>query len=395
MKKLIYLIIILIIGVSAYCFISQYFKKDITFDKQGETITLNDLEEGRGLFTSIIPWNNNQELIVTYQLANFETLSDDKSLYYKRFDRELNLIQEQEMAIDVNKDFWGGDLGDHKFLVLDNIIYMVSLILGHDDAGLIAFDHDFNLEVDEPVFHGLVGEEKFLDMGFATDGEYFYTQYYHPGKDGEGPDEWDARIYKLNKDLEVVDQTYVEPESGSFITGTSLVYVPKGQMGAEQDQFQIFSTNLDYMNCDRVGIHTFAMDKDSLELIPGSTQTIIEEDLDVYFPVGSAWNEKHQIWIVGYTKEEFEAAHGGKNPNCKGSIYENEELGPSYIAIFDSEWNELETIQVNDGNFAFRVMLKTFDDDIYVVYDEMDFMAKAETSASRLEHYKIVTASTP
>ena len=44
---------------------------------------------------------------------------------------------------------------------------------------------------------------------------------------------------------------------------------------------------------------------------------------------------------------------------------------------------------MNSGDPAFRVMTQTVGDDIYVVYDEMDFSGSATESRARIEHYKI------
>ena len=69
-------------------------------------------------------------------------------------------------------------------------------------------------------------------------------------------------------------------------------------------------------------------------------------------------------------------------------------MGPSFISIYDAEWNEIETIALNDGDYAFRVMLETEGDDIYVAYDEMDLYAWNPTSQAKLEHFRI-TAQSP
>ena len=69
------------------------------------------------------------------------------------------------------------------------------------------------------------------------------------------------------------------------------------------------------------------------------------------------------------------------------------ELGPSYISIFDQDWVLQKKIQVNGGDDAFRVMVKTLDDDIYVVYDEVDKNGGTTASHAKIEHYKITKKS--
>ena len=53
------------------------------------------------------------------------------------------------------------------------------------------------------------------------------------------------------------------------------------------------------------------------------------------------------------------------------------------------EWFALR--QLNDGEYAFRVMLETEGDDIYVAYDEMDKYAWAESSQAKVERYRIIS----
>ncbi len=100
-----------------------------------------------------------------------------------------------------------------------------------------------------------------------------------------------------------------------------------------------------------------------LELIEDSTRDIVVAELDTYFPVGPSYNTKHQLWVVGYTMENEEGEHGIQG--------KSQELGPSFITIFDAEWSQLQTIQLNNSAPAFRVMTQTEGDDIYIVYDEM------------------------
>ncbi|MBI4592314.1 hypothetical protein HY733_02610 [Candidatus Uhrbacteria bacterium] len=356
--------------------------RGLVFQRQGEIIPLHNPSEGRGLFANVLLHDN--EVFVTYQIAPFDSLMKDKNLYYRVYNREAKELKGQTLAIDVTDEnsMWGGDLGDQKFTIIDDVLYMVSLVMGTEKVRLMKFDLDFNA-LENEVQIGDGATEQFADMGMANDGEFIYTQFFYQGIGATSPDEWGAKMYKLDKRLNVVDSAVVFPETGSFVTGTSLTYVPKGQMGAQQNRFQIFSTNLDYGNTSRVGIHTFAIDANTLKLIPGSTQTIIERDLDVYFPTGVSWNEKHQLWVVGYTQEIAEGVHTNENSG------ELQEVGPSFITLFDANWVELETIQLNDGENAFRVMLQTEGDDIYAVYDEMDKNGLVRTSIAKMEHYKI------
>jgi len=170
-------------------------------------------------------------------------------------------------------------------------------------------------------------------------------------------------------------------------------------MGATEDRLQSFSPDTEPRADAPSGIHTFAVTADDLTLIPGSTQTIATSSLDLYFPTGADWNETHQIWVVGYTQELVDGVHGSVLSNadpCRGTaqppgeVYR--ELGPSFISIYDPNWVELQTIQLNDGEDAFRVMVETAGDDIYVAYDEMDKYAWRETSQAKLEHYRITRA---
>jgi hypothetical protein len=270
-----------------------------------------------------------------------------------------------------------GDLADHKLLLLGDHIYMVNIIKNVDQAVILKFTKTLEY-VAGPVYFGESDPsiEGHLDMGWGTDGENLYAQFYSQAL-GTNPLDWGAAIYKFDAEtLSPAGAEIVQPDTGSFVTGTAIVGVPGGQMGMDVDRMQIFSTNRDYGAVERVGIHTFSATKE-LGLIEGSTVTIVDEALDTYFPVGPSWNKKHQIWVLGYTMENFETE------------FPDMELGPSFIKIFDAEWNELKTIQVNSGNNAFRVMTQTKGDDIYVVYDEMNVEGDVASSWARIEHYKI------
>ena len=350
-----------------------------SFSRIGEPLTLNS--SGRALFANVLLDDDN--LIVTYQTAGPDSLTDSKNLYFQTFDRALSQTAAEDTAISVNdtSDFdWQGDLGDHKLLLADDSIYMVAILKGHSGAGVMKFDLDFSYQAG-PTFLGnpSMEEESQADMGFTSDGENLYAQFFSRPAGGP-PDSWRAVIYRLTHALESVDSAFVEPETGSFVTGTAIIYVPAGQMNASADRLQSFSTNRDYGNAQRVRIHTFASDM-TLKLIEGSTRDIVEAELDTYFPVGPSFNRKHQLWVVGYTMENEEGEHGAKG--------QSKELGPSFIAIFDADWTLLQTIQINEKNPAFRIMTQTEGDDIYVVYDEMDKGGMVTTSRARIERYGI------
>jgi len=334
----------------------------------------------RGLFADVLVKNNS--VWTTYQIASDTTLSFGKGLWYKKFDRNLGLLQGQSMGINVFADTtFSNDLGDHQITYMNDTLYIVALIVGHGNgAGVFKYDTTFN-KISGPVYVGDSTTDACLDMGIGNDGTNIYTQFYHVPLTCSIPECWGAKLYKLNAALDVLDSNVVDPGSGTFVTGTSIVHVPNGQMGATQDKLQIFSTNRDYGNALTVGIHTFASDM-NLQYISGSPQTIIEEDLDTYWPCGVSWNQAHQLWVVGYTKE------------VSDTIFPNEEIGPSYLKIFDPAWNLVDSFQLNLGNNAFRVMTETEGDDIYVVYDEMPFLHHTVTvSACKIEHFRISVSS--
>jgi len=349
------------------------------FSRVGDPLTLNS--DGRALFANVLL--HDDELIVTHQIAGPDSLTDGKNLYFQTFDRDLSPTSAQDTAIDVNDSSdvdYQGDLGDHKLLLSGDSIYMVALLKGQPGAGVIEFGLDFAYRAGPTIFGNPVKqEESQVDMGFTSDGENLYAQFFSRPADGP-PDTWRAVIYRLTHGLQSVDSAFVKPEKGSVVTGTAIIYVPAGQMNARADRLQSFSTNLDYGNAQRVGIHTFASDMD-LKLIEGSTRDIVVEALDTYFPVGPSFNTKHQIWVVGYTMENEEGEHG--------TMGKSKELGPSFIRIFDAEWNVLDTIQINENSPAFRVMTQTEGDDIYVIYDEMDKDGTATESRARIERYRI------
>lgn len=352
---------------------------DWSFQRVGSPMTLNS--SGRGIFANVLL--DGDTVITTYQTANAESLTDGKSLYYRTFNRDLEVVQTEDHAIDVDSTEymdWKGDLGDHKLLLLDESIYMVAIVREQPQAVAFKFGKDFSYQAG-PSYFGSPDQftESHLDMGWGTDGENLYAQFFSQPANSP-PADWGAAIYRLNLDLTEDGSAIVQPETGSFVTGTSIVSVPAGQMGVNADRLQIFSTNRDYGNSLRVGIHTFASDMD-LELIEDSTRDIVVAELDTYFPVGPSYNTKHQLWVVGYTMENEEGEHGMQG--------KSQELGPSFITIFDAEWSQLQTIQLNNNDPAFRVMTQTEGDDIYIVYDEMDVNGAATVSRARIERYRI------
>ena len=340
--------------------------------------SVNNLSLERGLFADVLVKDNT--VWTTYQLAPDTTLSYGKSVWYKKFDRALNPKMGQTMGIDVFADSvtFDEDLGDHQITLMDDKFFIVALIKGKDSAAVMVYDTTFSTRLKGPVYIGDTATDQFLDMGIGNDGTHIYTQFYHVPDTSTIPGSWAAKIYKLDTALKVVNSNIVDPETGSFVTGTSVVFVPNGQMESTQDKLQIFSTNNDYNNNLIIGIHTFAADT-GLQYISGSTQTIIEEDRDTYWPCGVSWNEKHQLWVVGYTKEIIL------------DTFYVEELGPSYIKIFDPSWNLIETFSLDSGDYAFRVMTETVGDDIYVVYDEMSVTGNSLVSECKIEHFKITT----
>jgi hypothetical protein len=352
---------------------------DLMFTRVAEPLTLNS--EGRALFANVLL--NGEQVIVTYQTANADSLTDGKNLYFQTFDRALTQTAAQAVAIDVDDASdvdWQGDLGDHKLVLSGDSIYMVAILKGQPGAGVLKFGLDFSYQAGPTIFGNPSKEEESqVDMGFTSDGENLYAQFFSRPAGGS-PDTWRAVIYRLTHGLEPINSAFVQPEKGSIVTGTAIIHVPAGQMNASADRLQSFSTNLDYGHAERVGIHTFASDM-TLNLIQGSTRDILVAELDTYFPVGPSFNRQHQIWVVGYTMENEEGEHG--------AMGKSKELGPSFISLFDAKWTLLETIQINEGNPAFRVMTQTEGDDIYVVYDEMDKDGTVTASRARIERYTI------
>ena len=387
---------------------------DVTITRLGEIHPLHSGDSGRGVFADVMLLGNDR-VITTYQLAGADSFCQGKSLYFQEFKRDLSPVESQRKIIDVNAEGSiyrqsserPGDLGDHKFTVLGDTIVMLTTIPGDSEGRLIRFDQTFypidDLTDDTQLTR--IGdqnqEDRLLDMGFANDGSYLYAQFYNQPINSP-PASWGAQLYKyqLDDDFEQIGEKVVQPEEGIFLTGTSLVYVPEGMMGATEDRLQNFSPNRAPDSDEPSGIHTFAVKASDLSLIKGSTRTIAESALDLYFSTGADWNEKHQLWVVGYTEEIAAGIHGLQFPEanaCRGGVKPAgeiyRELGPSFISIYDAEWNEIQTIALNDGDYAFRVMLETEGDDIYVAYDEMDLYAWNPVSQAKLEHFQITGQS--
>lgn len=51
------------------------------------------------------------------------------------------------------------------------------------------------------------------------------------------------------------------------------------------------------------------------------------------------------------------------------------EVGPGFVSVCDEERNKLQTVQLSEGNPAFRVMPKTEEINTYFVYDKMNLYA--------------------
>ena len=382
----------------------------VVVERVGSVHAMHGPERGRAVFADVMLVEDTR-VFVTYQLAGFDAFCEGKSLYFQELDRNLSRVRSETVVIDVDSvgsifrptETVSGDLGDHKFVLVDDTFVMLTTLPGEPEARLIRFDTDFqpldDLTGDSSLAR--VGDEndgdRLLDMGFATGGGHLYAQFFDQ-PDGGTVTDWSAQLYKLDMDLSVVAEALVQPEAGTFVTGTSLVWVPAGQMGASEDRLQSFSPNRDYGNSQRTNIHTFTTSAADLTLVADSTQTITDAALDVYFPTGADWNEAHQLWVVGYTQEISEGLHGQQVDGADAcdpeaahpSDEELREVGPSFISVYDVEWNELQTIQLNDGNPAFRVMLETEGNDIYVAYDEMDLYAWQDTSVAKLERFRIL-----
>ena len=350
----------------------------VEINRVGPVRPLHTADRGRAVFADVMLVGEDRVLI-TYQLAGFDEFCQGKSLYFQELNRELVPVRAESQVIDVTvagsifrpTQQTAGDLGDHKFTVMNDTIFMVTTVPGEVEGRILRFDTSFN-PLDDLFDDGSLSrvgderlEDRLLDMGFANDGTYLYVQFFNQPMVG-GPSDWGAQLYKLNASLEVVGEAVVQPEGGPFVTGTSIVHLPQGTMGTLEDRLQIFSPNKDYGNSDPSNIHTFTIKADDLSLIQGSTRVITDADLDVYFPTGADWNEEHHLWVVGYTQEIAPGIHGsivsGADACVSNSIRppgeEYRELGPSFISVFDAQWNLIDTIALNDGDYAFRVMLE-------------------------------------
>ena len=346
------------------------------FERVNGPLTLNGF--GRGLFANVMIYSN--EVTATYQVAPVDSFRE-KHLYYQVFNRNLSPVEGEQRAIDVNANTyynWGGDLGDHKFTMMDDKIYMVFLPVDGSEAKLLKYTRDFthllgprNIGLTSPV-------ERPADMGFAADGMNIYPQFFY--QPTTNPEDWGASLYQVNSQLVEMKHVNVEPDAGSFSTGSALDFIPAGGMGSTDDRMQIIGTNTrDLTFTGLHSIHTFGV-RVNLQPIPGSQREIISgsHGFQVYFPTGASWNEAHDLMVVGYTMEA--------NPtNFPGA-----ELGPSFFRVFDRDWQVLDTVPLNQGQVAMRVIVQTQGNDIYVVYDEMEKdPVQSPASRARIEHYRI------
>ncbi|MBI2567465.1 MAG: hypothetical protein HYV63_10575 [Candidatus Schekmanbacteria bacterium] len=336
----------------------------------------------RGLFASVLVDGSTVRL--AYQIAPPDTIVDDKSLFAQIRGRDLSVIAPERIAIDVTDPdttlgaFFNGDLGDHKITLMNGQLYMVAIVKGSAQAAVLKLDLDFKL-LAGPVMIGDPVTDRLADMGFANDGTSVYAQFFYQPEDST-PQQWGASLYKLDANLNVTRHAVARPDSGSFVTGTSLVFVPRGTMEATEDRLYLFSTDLDYGNANPIGIHVFAVRAADLSAIKGTTKTLVKEALDAYFPVGAAYSSAHSAWVLGYTREQASGA------------FPEEELGPSFVRLFDEAFEPIATVLVNGGAGAMRVMLDTRDDDGYVVYDEMNRSGTGTPVNAKVERYHILTS---
>jgi hypothetical protein len=179
----------------------------------------------------------------------FDAFCEGKSLYFQELDRNLDRVRSETVVIDVDAvgsvfrptETVAGDLGDHKFVVVNDTFVMLTTLPGEPEARLIRFDTNFepidDLTSDSSLAR--VGDEndgdRLLDMGFETGGGYLYAQFYDQ-PDGGTVTDWSAQLYQLDMNLSVVAEALVQPEEGTFMTGTSLVWVPAGEMGVREDR---------------------------------------------------------------------------------------------------------------------------------------------------------------
>ena len=372
--------------ISSLLFLNSFaFSQSIVITRVAGPITLSEpvfdsahqLNLTRGLFADVIVKGNS--VWTTYQIAPDTTLSYGKSVWYKKFDRNLFMTQGQTNGIDVFADtLFSNDLGDHQFSLLNDTLYTVAIIKNHDWVGVMKYDTLFQ-RVGGPIYVGDLSTDVFFDMGIGNDGTNVYTQIQY--KPNPIQEYWGAKVFKINPALtHVLDSVIAYPDTGSFVTGTSIVYTPVGEIGATEDKLNIFSTDKMYDIPNPVNIHTFAVRPD-LSSINGSTQVVIAEDKDVYWPCGVSVNYDHDLWVIGYTKE------------MSLNVFPGEELGASFVKVFDANWSLVDSISLNNGDSTFRVMTETVGDDIYVVYDEMNKAGNSPSSSTKIEHFKISTTA--
>ena len=114
-----------------------------TIERVGEVLPLHETSDGRGVFADVM-LTGDDTLVTTYQLAGSGSICADKSLYFQTLDRDLSPIQGPKTAIDVTTpgtvfrptEDEPGDLGDHKFTVLGDTIYMLTTLAEEPEARL-------------------------------------------------------------------------------------------------------------------------------------------------------------------------------------------------------------------------------------------------------------------
>lgn len=333
-------------------------------------VTLNTKD--RGLF--VTPVISGQSVYVAYQLAPADSMNN-KSLYYQKLDRNLNQLTPETIGIDVSTDTaFGGNLGDYKLAFSNGRLFMATLSNASPLTALCELDMAFK-RIAGPVFAGNAATDKPQDMAFACDGNYLYLQnLYAPA--GSQPTSWQTSVYKYTTGLSFAASAQVKPESRSVCTGNAMVFVPGGAMGAAKDTIQAFSTNNDFA-APLVNIQTYSIDPAGLTLNAGSTRVIVS-DSKTYFPVGACFNTTYDIWVVCYEKEI-----------APGTLITGEDLGIGYVSVYDRDWNALQTLTVNGGSPAMRLMAATEGSDLYVAYDEMNGSGTSAASRARIELYKI------
>ncbi|MCH8330879.1 MAG: SprB repeat-containing protein, partial [Bacteroidetes bacterium] len=337
---------------------------------------LND--HGRGLSPNVLV--KGPSVWTTYQVSDTTILNYGKSIYYKKWKRDLSNTPNETMGVDVINDaIFSSDLNDHNWTLMDNKFYFIGMLNAQDQVAMIIYDTLFNRQ-SSPVFFGDTATDDFTGMGLTNDGFTLYAVFHSIPDTCQSPSCWGAKIHKLNGSLQHDGNDVVIPETGSFGPGCSVTYVPQGEMNSPQNRLQIFSVDEEFTSTNTIGIHTFASNQ-SITYILNTTIPLIQENNDVYYPSGVSWNQKHQVWVIGYTQEATSGA------------FPNEGRGPSYLRIISKTWQTLETFQLNNNNPAMRVRTATLDDDIYVVYDELDLNANTVGAEAKIEHYTMTSCA--